>query len=156
MGEHQLLQRRSADLPVGGYRRTRADQGTGAAPSGAALEHGVAGEAFRPAGEVDHGVCLGEFVDAAAQPGPASLQEQQVVACVGELGHDVRGHHHRAAGVGDIGHEQAHQLSAGDHVQVGHRLVQQQVGPFTEGKSQRDPGAFAAGEITDPVAPAET
>jgi len=68
-----------------------------------------------------------------------------VVADALQLGDDVRGQQHGEAVGGDRVHQRAQKVAAGQRIQVGHGLVQdQQPGTLGQRQRQRDLGLLAS------------
>ena len=69
-----------------------------------------------------------------------------------EVGEQVRGEHHGHPVLGRVLHEHLQELAAGQRIEVGHRLVeQQQVRALAEGERERDLGPLPARERADPL-----
>ena len=68
----------------------------------------------------------------------------------------MRGEHHADPLLGDDLHQALQELPAGERVQAGHRLVEQeQLGPFGDGQGEGQLGPLAAGQRPGPLARVE-
>jgi hypothetical protein len=77
-------------------------------------------------------------------------QHDQVVADPFQVGEQVGGEHHGQALLGDRAHEGLQELAAGQRVQAGQRLVeQQQLPPPGQGQRQGDLGTLPPGQLAD-------
>ena len=78
---------------------------------------------------------------------PRVDQHDQVVAGALDVGDEVRGQHDAELLLGDRLHQVLQELPAGQRVEGGDRLVeQQQLGPFGDAEGERELGALAAGQ----------
>jgi hypothetical protein len=89
-----------------------------------------------------------QVVSLAGHPHSGGDQHDQVVADALQVGDQVRGHHDAAFLIrGDL-HQDLQELPAGQRVQTGDRLVQdQQLGPLGEGQRLGQLGALTSGEL---------
>ena len=95
-------------------------------------------------------------VDVAGDPDPGVDQHDQVVADPLEVGDQVRGQHDAELLLGDGLHQVLQELPAGQRVEAGDRLVEdQQLGPLGDAQGQRELGALAAGQLPGPLARVE-
>ena len=111
-------------------------------------------EAGRVAARAGEPVVGGEQVlDVAGDPHPGVDEHDQVVADPFQVGDQVRGQHHADAVLGDGLHQVLQELAAGERVEAGDRLVEdQQLGPLGHGQGQRELGALSAGQLARPLA----
>jgi hypothetical protein len=92
-----------------------------------------------------------QLVDRAQHLHPRGVQDDEVVADPFQVAHQVRGEQHGRALLGDRPHQHLQELAAGQRVETGHRLVQQQdVRPFGQCEGERDLGPLPAGELAGP------
>ena len=150
VGEHQVLEADLRDRPGGVQHRA------GGAHQQRGLHVGVAGrddlQAVRQRGRVsawaEQQVVGGQQL--VYRPGdahPRADKHDQVVADPFQVRDQVRGQHHGQLLLGDGLHQVLQELPAGQRVQAGHRLVQdQQLGTLGDGQGQRELGALPAGQ----------
>ena len=94
-----------------------------------------------------------DLVDRAGELDPRLREDDEVIADPLEVGDDVRGEDHRHAGLGDGLHHRLQELAAGERVERGDRLVEQeQLRPLGERERERDLRLLAARELPDLLA----
>ena len=82
---------------------------------------------------------------------PPVGQQHDVVADALDVGDHVRRDHDRRLRLGDAVHQQLQELAAGERVEAGERLVEQeQLRPLPEREREREPGALARGQRRRP------
>jgi hypothetical protein len=136
----------SGPLRIGGA----ADQQGGLAVAVADPQHpGDLADRVRVAARARQQAVAGEqLVDLAGEPDPSGGEQDQVVADPLQLGDDVGGQHHGEAVLDRRAHQRLHELAAGERVQAGDRLVQQQQPrPLGQRHGKGDLGLLAAGEL---------
>ena len=93
-----------------------------------------------------------QVVDLAGDLDPGVDQHDEVVADPFQVGDQVRGEHDAELVLGDGLHQVLQELPAGERVEAGDRLVEdQQLGPFGDGEGEGELGALAAGQLPGPL-----
>ena len=96
-------------------------------------------------------VAVQQLVHGAEHLDAARRQHDQVVADPFQVGEQVGGQHHRHPLLGHRAHQRLEELAAGQRVEAGERLVQQQqLRPPGKGERQGDLGALPAGQGPHP------
>ena len=107
-----------------------------------------AGQRVRVAARAGQPVVGGQQVlDVAGHLHPRVDEHDEVVTGALDVGDQVRGEHHAELLVGHRLHEVLEELAAGQRVEAGHRLVEeQQLGPLGDAQGQGELRALAARE----------
>ena len=93
-----------------------------------------------------------QLVDLAGHLHPRAGQHHQVVAHPLEVADQVRGQHHADLAVGHHLHQVGQELAAGQRVEAGHRLVEdQQLGALGDGDGEGQLGPLATRERSGPL-----